>query len=110
VTAFTSIQHSRNRPPRTCRDLNFNGTIEGDVYAQPLYIEGGPDGRAKVIVATESNNVYALDAVDGTIIWWRNVGPPVPLVDLECPLKLIPWASRARLLSILLHGRSSWTQ
>src|SRR6202035_1244155 len=45
---------------------------------------------AKVIVATESNNVYALDAVDGTIIWWRNVGPPVPLVDLECPPKIDP--------------------
>src|SRR5438552_3349298 len=24
------------------RDLNFNGTISGNVYAQPLYIEGGP--------------------------------------------------------------------
>ena len=60
------------------RDLNFDGTIEGDVYAQPLYIEGGPGGRAMVIVATESNNVYALDAVNGTIIWRRNVGAPVP--------------------------------
>src|SRR5262249_17833464 len=37
------------------RDLNFNGTISGNVYAQPLYVEGGPDGGAKVIVATESN-------------------------------------------------------
>ena len=46
------------------RDLNFDGTISGNVYAQPLYVEGGPDGRAKVIVATESNNVYALDAID----------------------------------------------
>ena len=27
------------------RDLNFNGTIVGNVYAQPLYIEGGPNGR-----------------------------------------------------------------
>src|SRR4030095_12896221 len=26
------------------RDLNFNGTISGNVYAQPLYIEGGPGG------------------------------------------------------------------
>jgi hypothetical protein len=59
------------------RDLNFNGTISGNVYAQPLYIEGGPGGRAKVVVATESNNVYALDALDGTVIWQRNVGPPV---------------------------------
>ena len=52
--------------------LGFNGTIAGNVYAQALYIEGGPDNRAKVIVVTESNNVYALDASDGTIIWERN--------------------------------------
>ena len=58
------------------RDMNFNGTIVGNVHAQPLYIEGGPDGPM-VIVATASNNVYALDATDGTIIWQRNVGPPV---------------------------------
>src|SRR5271154_6537718 len=24
------------------RDLNFNGAVNGNVYAQPLYIEGGP--------------------------------------------------------------------
>jgi PQQ enzyme repeat len=59
------------------RDLNFDGTISGNVYAQPLYVEGGSDGRAKVIVVTESNNVYALDAITGTVIWNRNVGPPV---------------------------------
>src|SRR5262250_677657 len=47
------------------RDLNFDGTISGNVYAQPLYIEGGPGGTAKIIAATESNNVYAIDAVAG---------------------------------------------
>jgi len=26
---------------------------------------------------TESNNVYALNAANGTIIWQRNVGAPV---------------------------------
>jgi hypothetical protein len=66
------------------RDLNFDGTIVGNVYAQPLYIEGGPGGRALVIAVTESNNVYALDAIDGAIIWQRNVGPPVPADDLNC--------------------------
>jgi outer membrane protein assembly factor BamB len=66
------------------RDLNFNGTIVGNVYAQPLYIEGGPGGRAMVIVATQPNNVYALDAVNGSVIWQRNVGPPVPGIDLAC--------------------------
>src|SRR5947209_15541755 len=58
------------------RDLNFNGTIAGNVYAQPLYIEGGPNG-AMIIAVTESNNVYALASVAGTVIWQRNVGPPV---------------------------------
>src|SRR2546421_11144112 len=59
------------------RDLNFNGTISGNVYAQPLYIEGGPSGPM-IIAVTESNNVYALDATTGTVIWQRNdIGPPV---------------------------------
>jgi hypothetical protein len=71
------------------RDLNFDGTIQGDVYAQPLYVEGGPNGPM-VIAMTESNNVYALDAVDGSIIWWRNVGPPVSSADFGCPPKLDP--------------------
>ena len=71
------------------RDLNFDGTIVGNVFAQPLYIEGGPSGPM-VIAVTESNNVYALNATTGTIIWERNVGPPVPLADLDCPPKFDP--------------------
>jgi hypothetical protein len=59
------------------RDLNFDGTIVGNVHAQPLYIEGGPNGPM-VIVVTASNNVYALHADTGTVIWSRtDVGPPV---------------------------------
>jgi hypothetical protein len=59
------------------RDLNFDGTIVGHVYAQPLYIEGGPNGPM-VIAVTESNNVYALKATTGTVIWQRtDIGPPV---------------------------------
>src|SRR5215211_4076209 len=59
---------------KLARDLNFDGRISGNVYAQPLYIEDGPKGKATIIVATEANNVYALDAGNGTIIWQRNVG------------------------------------
>jgi len=66
------------------RDLSFNGAVAGNVYAQPLYIEGGPGGKAMIIVVTESNNVYALDAVDGTVIWHDNVGTPVRLANLPC--------------------------
>ena len=66
------------------RDTNFDGTIVGNVYAQPLYIENGPDGKAMIIAVTELNNVYALDATDGSVIWQRNVGTAVPLSSLPC--------------------------
>src|SRR5215468_5776690 len=69
--AFTSFA-----APDLTRDLEFDGTISGNVYAQPLYIEGGPSGPM-IIAVTESNNVYALNATTGTMIWQVNVGPPV---------------------------------
>ncbi len=77
--AFTS-----SAAANLARDLNFDGTIAGNVYAQPLYIEGGPGGKTMIIVATESNNVYALNALDGSIIWQLNVGEPVSAGDLIC--------------------------
>src|SRR5438094_5396672 len=59
------------------RDMTFDGTISGHVYAQPLYIEGGPNGPM-VIAVTESNNVYALHADTGLQIWSRtDIGPAV---------------------------------
>ena len=59
------------------RDLNFDGTISGNVYAQPLYIEGGPNGPM-IIAVTESNNVYALNPTTGTVSWQRtDLGSPV---------------------------------
>jgi hypothetical protein len=59
------------------RDLNFNGTISGNVHAQPLYIEGGQNGPM-IIVVTASNNVYALHADTGLPIWSRtDIGPAV---------------------------------
>jgi hypothetical protein len=93
------------------RDLNFNGTISGNVYAQPLYIEGGPHG-AMVIAVTESNNVYALDANDGSIIWQRNLGPAVTS-GLPCgnitPLGItgtpvVDLASRSLFLDAMIDG------
>ena len=81
---YTDPAFTLDAAANLARDLDFDGTIVGNVHAQPLYIEGGTGGRAMIIVATESNNVYALDALDGTVIWERNVGPPVSAGDLEC--------------------------
>jgi hypothetical protein len=103
---------TRSAAPNVRRDVNFNGTISGNVYAQPLYIEGGPGNRAKVIVATESNNVYALDASTGTVIWQRNVGVPVTL-GLPCgnisPLGItgtpvVDLASRSLFFDAMING------
>src|SRR5437588_3052914 len=70
------------------RDLSFDGTISGNVYAQPLYIEGGPNG-AMIIAVTESNNVYALNATTGLPIWSRtDIGTPAP--QGACPGNIIP--------------------
>src|SRR6266480_5677499 len=93
------------------RDLNFDGTIVGNVYAQPLYIDTGPGGRPTIIAVTESNNVYALDALDGSIIWQRNdLGAPV-LADDPCTIidplgitgtPIVDLASRALFLDAMI--------
>src|SRR6478752_2038898 len=65
------------------RDLNFSGTIVGNVHAQPLYIEGGPSGPM-IIAVTASNNIYALNASTGAVIWQRtDIGPAVTS-GLQC--------------------------
>jgi hypothetical protein len=66
------------------RDTSFLGAVSGNVYAQPLYIEDGPGGKAMIIAVTESNNVYSLDAANGTVLWQRHVGQPVPKANLPC--------------------------
>src|SRR5882757_3574048 len=81
---YVDSAFTQNAAANLTRDLNFDGTIVGNVYAQPLYIEDGLGGRPTVIAVTESNNVYALDALDGSVIWERNVGPPVSAGDLIC--------------------------
>ncbi len=41
------------------------------VYGQPVVAAG------RVFVATEQDNVYALDAHDGHVLWQRNIGQPL---------------------------------
>src|ERR1019366_6984305 len=68
----------------THRDSTFNAPVPGPTYAQPLYVEDGPGGRAAFLVATEQNDVLALDAAAGSEIWMSNLGNPVPFSQLPC--------------------------
>ena len=56
----------------------FSTNVVGQVYAQPLVVGD------LVLVATEANNVYGIDAVTGAIRWQRNVGVPWNPQEISC--------------------------
>lgn len=65
-------------------DPTFKAQFHGAVYAQLLYVAGGANGKDIIIVASEANDVAALDAGTGKAVWIRNLGVPVPLRQLPC--------------------------
>lgn len=56
----------------------WNKQLDGAVYAEPLVVGN------RVIVATEGDSLYALDALTGAVQWRTNVGTPVPQSTLPC--------------------------
>jgi outer membrane protein assembly factor BamB len=51
---------------------SWTATVDGTVYAQPLVV------GSQVIVATENDSVYALDASTGAVRWSKHLATPVP--------------------------------
>ena len=99
-----TTQHNDNR--RTGRNLQetlltttnvnvstfgklFARTVDGQIYAQPLYVAGltvGGKLRNVVFVATQNDSVYAFDADDPAAsapLWKTRVGTPVPNTDIS---------------------------
>jgi outer membrane protein assembly factor BamB len=56
---------------------SWTAAVDGAVYAQPLVV------GSEVIVATENDSVYALDASTGAVRWSRHLATPVP-AGLPC--------------------------
>nr|WP_277398499.1 hypothetical protein [Burkholderia sp. Ac-20353] len=69
---------------RLHRDRDFDGRVNGHVYAQPLYWRPSRKSNGLLIVATEANDVYALDATTGHVVWHKALGAAVPLDALPC--------------------------
>ena len=72
-----------DRARTTHPDPGFKASIDGHVYAQPLFSRGS-GGNGLVLVATESNNVYALDGATGKTVWQRALGRPASRGALPC--------------------------
>ena len=59
--------------------------VDEQVDAQPLVVAGvtiGGTTHNVVYLATEANSIYAIDAVDGTVLTHKQFGSPVPMSDL----------------------------
>jgi hypothetical protein len=64
-------------------DGAFKTEIAGDIDAQPLFWRAA-NGAGRLLVATETNGVYALDAKTGKTLWKKVLGMAVPRADLPC--------------------------
>ena len=62
----------------------FATPVTGQVYAQPLVV------GTSVIVATENDNVYSLNAQTGAVNWKLSLGPAWPSSVTGC-LDIHPW-------------------
>jgi outer membrane protein assembly factor BamB len=56
----------------------WNTTVSGEVYAEPVIVGN------TVLVATEQNNVYGLNAASGAVLWSTSLGTPVSSSSLPC--------------------------
>src|SRR5258708_35549654 len=65
-------------------DEKFHARVAGNVYAQALHWRAPGASSGMLLVATEENNVHALDATTGNAIWTRLLGKPVARSALRC--------------------------
>ncbi|WP_161557462.1 lectin-like domain-containing protein [Acidisarcina polymorpha] len=98
----------------------FTVNVDGEVYAQPLYVSNLPivGGTHNVVyVATMNNTVYALDADTGARLWTRNLGTPINTGEVEVgsvlarisPIGILstPVIDPATRIMYLVHGQDS---
>jgi hypothetical protein len=75
---------TRDAVSRFRQDTAFNAPLQGAVYAQPLYWDGGDGGQDLLIVSTQRNEVIAFDPITGARIWARTLAAPAPGSQLPC--------------------------
>jgi len=65
-------------------DPSFHPQFPGHLYAQPLNWQAPGSASGVLIVATENDDVHAIDAKSGSQVWTRSLGRPVALSTQPC--------------------------
>ena len=81
---FTMPELSWDNARRLGLDSGFASRFEGHLYAQPLYWRPPGEQAGRLIVASESNVVTAIDTGTGNTVWTRTLGRPAPLSTFAC--------------------------
>lgn len=83
---WPTYHHSMDRSGMAAVGMTFSdaqpgwttGGLDGAVYAEPLYVGG------RVLVATENNTIYSIDAAGGGPVWQTHLAEPVDSGSLPC--------------------------
>jgi hypothetical protein len=81
---YTDLSLTRVEVRSLRQDGTFSAILQGGVYAQPLYWDGGAGGQDLLIVATQRNELIAFDPITGARRWSRILGTPAALSELPC--------------------------
>ncbi|HEX4514358.1 MAG TPA: hypothetical protein VH054_12500 [Polyangiaceae bacterium] len=81
---FTQSSFDTNGVATLKLDPGFDGTISGNVYAQVLFFQNGPNGKPVVIAATANDQLTAMDADTGVVVWQKTFGTPAGATGAGC--------------------------
>ncbi|HEY2409256.1 MAG TPA: hypothetical protein VGI10_24795 [Polyangiaceae bacterium] len=65
-------------------DTGFAATFTGSMWASPLYMSNGPNGKGAFFAVTTGNDVIALDETTGAALWTHNIGPSPTANGVNC--------------------------
>ena len=78
TTRWSGVASDGPASPGALRSRWVSPSLDGDVYAQPLLV------GSRIVVATENNSVYVLDASDGVVVWKTHLAEAVSGSSLPC--------------------------
>jgi hypothetical protein len=66
------------------RDTAFMANFTGSMWASPVYLENGPNGKGVFFAVTTGNDVFALDETTGAVVWMKNIGSSPTANGVNC--------------------------